>query len=511
MTQLAFYVVSDVHGFIFPTDFSHRDVELPMGLLKANHIIEQDRAHYDGSIKIDNGDFLQGSPLCNYLVSELATSRPLTDIYNRFNFNFGTIGNHEFNYGLKYLKQTIHQLDYSMLCANIFENGEPFTGQGITYIKSQGLTIGVIGLTTQFIPHWEQPEYIETLTFQSAVETLYSQLPELRKQSDVVVVSYHGGFERDLETDEPTEALTGENEASEILRLFSDDIDVLITGHQHRDIATIYNQTAVIQPGTRGTKVGKIVLNIEHDNDVQIESCHLLDVEDCSSFEINQQDQNLRVHLEDWLDKKVATLPTSMRVENAFDARVKPHPFINLLNYILLESSGADITCTALFDSAKGFDKDVTMRDIINNYPFPNTFKVIELTGRDIKLAIERSAAYFDLHDEEISVSADFLEPKPQHFNYDIFAGIDYTIHVGRALGERVSDLFVNGEPLNEHKSYTICVNNYRAVGGGNYNMYENKPIIKDIQIEGAQLLINYLSTNDLSHIPKVVNFKVVK
>ena len=48
------------------------------------------------------------------------------------------------------------------------------------------------------------------------------------------------------------------------------------------------------------------------------------------------------------------------------------------------------------------------------------------------------------------------------------------------------------------------------AVGGGNYNMYENKPIIKDIQIEGAQLLINYLSTNDLSHIPKVVNFKVV-
>ena len=63
-----------------------------------------------------------------------------------------------------------------------FENGEPFTGQGITYMKRQGLTIGVIGLTTQFIPHWEQPEYIETLTFQSAVETLYSQLPELRNK-----------------------------------------------------------------------------------------------------------------------------------------------------------------------------------------------------------------------------------------------------------------------------------------------------------------------------------------
>lgn len=63
MSQLAFYVVSDVHGFIFPTDFSDRHNELPMGLLKANHLIEQDSTHYDGTIKVDNGDFYK-APLC---------------------------------------------------------------------------------------------------------------------------------------------------------------------------------------------------------------------------------------------------------------------------------------------------------------------------------------------------------------------------------------------------------------------------------------------------------------
>ena len=96
------------------------------------------------------------------------------------------------------------------------------------------------------------------------------------------------------------------------------------------------------------------------------------------------------------------------------------------------------------------------MRDIINNYPFPNTFKVLELSGNDIKRAIERSASYFDLHDNKISVSADFLEPKPQHFNYDIFAGVHYTI-VSRPYGERVSELSINGQPLDENKTYTIC------------------------------------------------------
>ena len=105
---------------------------------------------------------------------ELKSSRPLTDIYNRLGFSFGTIGNHEFNYGLSYLKDTIQRLDYPILCANIFENGKPFTGQGITYLYQNDVTIGVIGLTTQFIPHWEQPEYIKSLTFESAVETLKS-------------------------------------------------------------------------------------------------------------------------------------------------------------------------------------------------------------------------------------------------------------------------------------------------------------------------------------------------
>lgn len=62
-------------------------------------------------------------------------------------------------------------------------------------------------------------------------------------------------------------------------------------------------------------------------------------------------------------------------------------------------------------------------------------------------------------------MSADFLEPKPQHFNYDIFAGVHYTINVSRPM-ENVSELSINGQPLDENKTYTICVNNYRAVGG---------------------------------------------
>ena len=62
------------------------------------------------------------APLCNYLVSELRSSKPLTTIYNRLNFDLGTIGNHEFNYGLPYLIDTLQNLNHPVLCANILDS-----------------------------------------------------------------------------------------------------------------------------------------------------------------------------------------------------------------------------------------------------------------------------------------------------------------------------------------------------------------------------------------------------
>jgi len=512
MTQLSFYIVSDVHGYIFPTDFSQRNQALPMGLLKANQLIEEERSHDDYSLKIDNGDFLQGAPLCNYLISELGSSKSLTDIYNRLNFDFGTIGNHEFNYGFSYLKDTLNRLNHPVLCANILDNQNlPFTGDGVYYFEKGGLTIGVIGVTTQYIPNWENPAHIKDLTFTSAVDTLKRLLPEVRKQSDIVVISYHGGFERDLENNEPTEDLTGENEASAILNQFHKDIDVLITGHQHREIAMIKHDVAVIQPGTRATQVGQVTLTLNHHRQIIEKEAKLLPVTSDIELTLLEQDASLLTHLEDWLDTNITTLSEPMLINDKFEARRQPHPFLNLLNYILLEKSGADIASTALFDSATGFNQQVTMREIINNCPFPNTFQVLKLSGFQIKEALEQSASYFALdNNNHITVNENYLYPKPQHYNYDIYGGMTYTIQVGQPIGQRVNNIKVGQKPLNPEEFYTICVNNYRAVDGGNYKMFANAPVIKDIQEEGAQILINFMTKHDVFTIPQVIDFEVI-
>src|SRR5699024_10892929 len=85
-------------------------------------------------------------------------------------------------------------------------------------LEKKGVKIGIVGLTTQFIPHWEDPANIAGLRFHSVVESLKLQVAQLRSQVDVLIAAYHGGFEADLQTDQPTEKLTGENEGSAILR-----------------------------------------------------------------------------------------------------------------------------------------------------------------------------------------------------------------------------------------------------------------------------------------------------
>src|SRR5699024_2650962 len=117
-----------------------------------------------------------------------------------------------------------------------------------------------------------------------------------------------------------------------------------------------------------------------------------------------------------------------------------------------------------LSNDAKGFSPVVTMRDVVSNYMFPNTLVVLELTGEDIKGALERSATYFSLDEQgDITVNPSFISPKPQHYNYDMWEGIEYTIHVSKPAGNRVQDITRRGEPLQMDGKYQVVLNNYRA------------------------------------------------
>ena len=152
MKQLKIYFTSDLHGYVYPTDYTDR-TEKPMGMLNIVSNYKKD----GNTLIIDGGDTIQGSPFMTYLSSRPLTAHPVAQVMNGGGYDYITLGNHEFNYGYDYLKSYLTSLNAKCLCANIVDK----TGQLPLFssdikVMENGLKVGIIGFTTDFIPIWEK-------------------------------------------------------------------------------------------------------------------------------------------------------------------------------------------------------------------------------------------------------------------------------------------------------------------------------------------------------------------
>jgi 2',3'-cyclic-nucleotide 2'-phosphodiesterase/3'-nucleotidase len=510
---------SDLHGSIFPHSYANHEPK-ELGLAKLAARIREEKQRADQLLVIDCGDLIQGTPLA-YHHARISHEQPNPMILclNELGYDAAIPGNHEFNYGLPFLQKAMSESRFPWLCANLTDaDGKPFFGRAYTVKRfANGLAIGIIGLTTSYIPHWENPAHIAGIQFRDPVETARYWVRFLREEEavDVVVVAYHGGLERDAETGEPTEPLTTENQGYELCASV-EGIDVLLTGHQHRMLAATVHGVAIVQPGHEGRMAGKVVLNLrakESRWEIRKKQVSLLSAEgvqpDASLLELAA---DYEAETQQWLDQPIGRIEGNMRITDPLAARLQEHPFIEFINRVQIEMSGAAISSTALFDNAAaGFAENVTMRDIVSNYIYPNTLKVLRVTGQDIKDALEQTAGYFDLDETgEIVVSPRFLAPKPQHYNYDMWEGIEYRINVAKPLGQRIEFLTQEHEPLEMAAEYEVVMNHYRAGGGGNYTMFQHKPVVRELAIEIAELLATYLLERKVVKATVNANWSVV-
>lgn len=520
--KLIILETSDVHGNMIPIDYANNKKN-KKGLSKIAAIIKEERSRSENVVLIDNGDMLQGTPLTYYYAKiSKKNENPIIEVLNFLKYDAAIIGNHEFNYGMNILNNAIKQSNFPWLSANILNKNSLKPAFGNSYIVKNfvnGLRVGILGLTTKYIPNWENPDIISELSFEDVVKTAEKWVHILKEKEkvDLVVVSYHGGFERDLDTGKQTEVLTGENQAYELCQKVK-NIDVLLTGHQHRSIYNKFiNDVIVLQPGSAGETIGRVEINLKKDDDnkwiIINKSSKLIscankvsekDVEDI----VNDIERDTQI----WLDKAMGNIKGDMTVKNYMDIRTKDNPLIEFINKVQMDSAGVDISNTALFDNrSKGFSSKVTMRDIVSNYVYPNTLKVIRIKGKDIKEALEKSASYFAPYDgKDIKVNPKFSHPKPQHYNYDMWEGIQYEINISKPFGSRITKLHYKGKCLDMEKEYDVVMNNYRAGGGGNYSMFKGKIVIKDIPIDMAELIANYILSRGTIEAKIDGNWKVV-
>lgn len=508
---------SDVHGYVYPTNYTTRDNHSSLGMLQAGSIIKnakKDERDDEIVIAVENGDWIQGSPFSTYLSEQAATKQGiLSEITANVGYDAATLGNHEFNYGQDYIKNAESKRNYPIVNANIegaVDN--QIADRPYMIIEKKGLKIAILGLTTAFIPNWERPDNIKGLAFQSALATAKKFVPELRKQADVVIVAYHGGIETDPQTGKPTEKYTSENEGYRIATEVP-GIDALITGHQHRQLAAKINGVPFTQPGVHGSDVGEIDLDLNEQKQIINCSSHLISTKDTQpNFDLISSNQ-IEDEVQDWLDQPMGQATgVSMIINDQMKVRTNNHPYIDFINKVEMDAMGVDIAGTALFnDDIKGFHHDISMREIINGYSYPNTIMAEAITGAELKRALEKCAAFFKLQDDKIVIDPKFVAPKMQLFNYDIYSGIDYEFDVSKPVGKRVVKLNYHGKPVTTDQKLRIALNNYRAIGGGDYNMFSAKKVVNESPDSASDLIVKYLKKHDPYEATTPHNLKVTK
>lgn len=295
--HLRLLATSDLHVHILPYDYYSGMASDRLGLARTASLIARARASAPNCLLFDNGDFLQGSPLGDYIAQSGGLGsgevHPMLAAMNYLRYDAATLGNHEFSHGLDFLIDALRGAAFPVMSANVLlaagqqQNAQlvpPYVLLDRTVTDRQGtghkIKIGVIGFAPPQIMIWDRPLLEGKLTTRDIIAAANAYIPQMRHEgADLIIALSHSGIGAD-------EASDGMENASTALASI-DGIDAVITGHSHlvfpsgdftstkkRDaiLGTLCGKPAVM-PGFYGSHLGIIDLYLApHTNGITVKS-----------------------------------------------------------------------------------------------------------------------------------------------------------------------------------------------------------------------------------------------
>ncbi len=491
---------TDLHGNILPVDYYTNRADA-RGLARAGTIIRAARKENPATLLLDSGDTIQGTPLEYFHTKR--NNRPPDPVMlsmNALQYDAMAVGNHEFNFGLKILDKARGEAAFPWLSANTYRKGTQETYFKPYLVKEVGgVRVGVIGLTTPGVPSWENAENYAGLEFREPVAEArkWTALLRERERVDLVVVSMHMGLERDLRTGEMTPGQVERENAALAIAEGVAGIDVILMGHTHREIPSLVKGgVLLVQASNWARSVARADIYLEREEGgrwrVAAKQSRTIPVTDqtASDPEIVKLVEPYDRETQAWLGQ---TIGESAAELSAAEARLRDTAILDLIQRVQLEAGQADVSMAASFNTQARIRKGaVTVRDIAALYEYENTLVVLEVTGAQLKEALEHSARYFKPY-EPGKTAAELVDEKIPGYNFDIAEGVEYDLDISQPFGARIRNLRFRGQPVRPEQKFRLATNNYRVNGGGGYTMYKGAPVVWRSSEEIRELIIGWV------------------
>lgn len=247
---------NDTHSCVLPLKTTLADTLLAgrAGFVRRISMIEQERAKDKSLLLFDSGDFSQGSPFYTLFKGDVEIG-----LMNRMHYDAGTIGNHEFDFGMQNMARIFKMANFPILCSNYDLKGTPLDEvvKKYTIIKRNGVKIGVFALDPKLDglvskANYGIIKYLDPIAVANDMATMLKN----DKKCDLVICISHLGWEENGMGDQ-------------MMIAGSRNIDLVLGGHSHTYFKTLRyiknldgKSIPVDQNGKNAIYVGKMILDL---------------------------------------------------------------------------------------------------------------------------------------------------------------------------------------------------------------------------------------------------------
>jgi 2',3'-cyclic-nucleotide 2'-phosphodiesterase/3'-nucleotidase len=546
--RLRILATTDLHMQLMNYDYFADQHDESIGLIGLADHIDRLRTQRDvTTLLFDNGDLIQGNPLGDYIAKNLGPreTHPMVAALNALKYDAITLGNHEFDYGLTYLRQTLENCSFPVVSANISSMQGPALTQPFVILERtikcddgtiRPLKVGVTGFGPPQITDWDSTNRNNEIKAEDIIMAARNVIPQMQTAgADLIVALCHSGIKAQHHTPRM------ENAAVPLAQV--DGIDVILTGHTHEafpdpNIAatsvvdyvkgTVHGKPCVMA-GYCGKSLGVIDLQVHWMAGRWKIKGHSINLEPATASSTQSpRRRQLRAlvakpHAAVIAQMQKPIAKTAISIHSYF-ATILPDLSQQLLaratqqavQTALRESSHNKLPVLAAkssfrFGGRSGLGHyidipvgEITLRDAAAIFPFADTLCAVRRTGADIKRWLERSAAHYNqIHQGR--QDQQLINPKSAGYNCDTIFGITYEIDLGQPArfttdGQevapdacRINNLRYKGHPVSDDDVFVVATNSFRASGGGGFPHIAAQDILHRVARPIREILIDYL------------------
>lgn len=554
---LRLLATSDLHANLIAWDYHANGPCDQRGITRVASLIRTARLEQPQSLLFDNGDFLHGTVLGDFIAETTPTIRsgrplhthPVIAAMNALGYDAAALGNHEFGHGLGFLRRSLAATKFPIVCSNLYFKPTRGAAIALPYIilnRSlrdgrgilQHVKIGVMGFIPPQTAIWEKRYLKSRASVDDIVRSAQLLVPTLRAEgADIIIALSHSGI------GSPHHGGSSENASSALAMI--EGVDVIVAGHTHLTFPTpdqpdLSGKPAVM-PGFYGSHLG--VMDLRLTKQAGRWRIAAFDVENRAISRRDPSTGMVQALVADdpailALAKPSHTALLARADEEIGFSKVPLHSYFSLLTPTpaleLVAVAQADYLAKILQDTphanlpmlsavapfkagGRGGPENYTdvpagplrLRHANDLYMHPNSLAGLHVSGQDLADWLERSVSIY----HQITPGAQdvpLLDEGFASFNFDVIHGLRYGINLTQparydCFGEviapqssRITDLTYAGEKVRPDQMFALATNSYRAAGGAGFSGTGTAQVIYEGNESNREVLTRYLRSGGM-------------